>query len=1007
MPPSSPTTNPPSFHLYLCGSFILERAGQPVRLTTRKAESLLAYLALHPGEHSRETLAAAFWGESPDEDARRSLRVALTSLRKLLGEETFEATRTTLRFNPNALPWVDALVFKAQAEHVLAQAHNPPDARAINLDLYRGPLLNDFFDEWVPPLRETYEALYVETLLRLVSLARAQSDYRRAIELAQRILVVDPAHETAHQHIMVCYAAGGQRVAALKQYEDCVRLLALHLAVDPSPETTALYKQLQDSTGDSPGTAAAQTNLPVLLTSFVGRTEELKQINNRLSPPSSTRLLTVLGSGGTGKTRLVIQAAQELVSHLSGGVWWVELAALQELGQVGEAIATALGITGQALRGSADQLPAHLRALPTLLVLDNCEHLLSACAELVPVLLKHCPKLSVLATSREPLGVTGEITLPLQPLFVPTESAHAANSDSVRLLVDRGRAVNASFTLTPENTAAVIQVCRRLDGIPLAIELAAAQLNRLSVEQIVERLDDRFRLLVDGGLSSLPRHQTLRALIDWSHGLLLLPERVLFRRLAVFSGGWTLEAAIVVAGGYTREQALEEDSASALSLAPLTVSPRDMVRTLLAHLIEKSLVAVQLQAGERRFGVLDSILAYANAKLLEADELAAMQARHFNYFLQLANLARPKLRSVDQLPWLKLLEAEHDNIRAALALALESVEVTAYQGLQLATALLWFWHIRGHRAEGFNWLKKLLAVTILSPESSPAVLSIRAHALHAAGRLTDAGEQLAMFEESLALFRTAQDEPGIGVALGTLAEFHGYNRHDQIALQLANEALPRLQAAGDKFAQAQLYNNVLGLQALAHNDYEQASAAQLEAAALRMALGDKDGLAWSYYQLGRVAAAQGALERAYQYYEQSLPLWREVENFWLVQWSLNRMGFLALRQNETEKARHYFREGLQLALVRGNKVGCALGLNGWAGAAWQSGQQVEAVRLLGALELPFSDPEERWDSDDFADYQRQVAVARASLSPAEFSAAWQTGQTLNVSELAAAVAGNA
>jgi DNA-binding SARP family transcriptional activator len=240
MPPTSPSyTN--SLRLFLFGAFRLEKAGQTIRLATRKAESLLAYLALHPTDHSRESLAATFWGDSPDEDARRSLRVALTNLRKQLGDDAFIASRDTLSVNPASPLWVDVLEFKAQAERVLAQ--NPPNPGVLNLELYQGPLLNAFFDEWVFPLRDSYQALYSEVLLKLIGHARSQSDYQRAIELAQRLLVSDPANELAHQHLMVCFAANGHRFAALKQYDECVRMLREHLAVEPSSETTALYKQ--------------------------------------------------------------------------------------------------------------------------------------------------------------------------------------------------------------------------------------------------------------------------------------------------------------------------------------------------------------------------------------------------------------------------------------------------------------------------------------------------------------------------------------------------------------------------------------------------------------------------------------------------------------------------------------------------------------------------------------------------------------------------------------------
>jgi len=386
-----------------------------------------------------------------------------------------------------------------------------------------------------------------------------------------------------------------------------------------------------------------------------------------------TRLLSLTGAGGAGKTRLALQAAADLIDEFPDGVWFVELAPLTDPGLIPQTVASVLGLREEAGRPVMAMLSDYLRAKTTLLVLDNCEHLIADCAKFADTILHAAPKVKILATSREALGIAGEVVCRVPSLSLPPKDlpglqdlASLSQYEAVRLFIDRALAVQPDFSVTNTNAPAVAQICHRLDGIPLAIELAAARVKAVSVEQIAARLDDRFRLLTGGSRTALPRQQTLRATIDWSHSLLTEAERVLLRRLSVFAGGWTLDAAQAVC-----------------SCDPVCA---DDVLDLLAHLVDKSLVLFDLGDGQARYRMLETIRQYARDKLLESAEAATVRERHLSYYLKLAQYAEPKLHGPEQFEWLGRLDNEHDNLRAALECSLAGGQ--ADQGLELASALL-------------------------------------------------------------------------------------------------------------------------------------------------------------------------------------------------------------------------------------------------------------------------------------------------------------------------------
>jgi predicted ATPase/DNA-binding XRE family transcriptional regulator len=589
------------------------------------------------------------------------------------------------------------------------------------------------------------------------------------------------------------------------------------------------------------GRGRAESNLPVVLSSFVGRERELTHIGTVLS---TARLLTLTGTGGVGKTRLAIEVARGV--HAEGGqpVCLVELASLTEPGLIPRTVAAALGLHEQAGQPLLDTLAASLEPRDMLLVLDNCEHLVHPCAALVDVLLRSCPRLTILATSRELLGVAGEVVWRVPSLDLPdpgcaSTAAALASSEAVQLFVERARLMQPGFTLTDANMAVIAQLCRRLDGIPLAIELAAARVRSLTVEQIAARLDDRFHLLTGGARTALRRQQTLRGTVDWSHDLLADEEKVLLRRVSVFAGGWTLEAAEVVCAGEPIE--------------------RGDVLDLLSGLVDKSLVLAEEQiSGHMRYGMLDTLREYAAERLAHAGEKPDLLRRQATQFLVLAETAERHLRGPEQAAWLERLEQEHENLRAALRWCVEHGSVE--EGLRLGASLWRFWHIRGHLTEGREHLAAVLA---LARPGMPA--GSRTAAL--AGALNGAGV-LALRQGDYAAARSLLEE--------SLAIRRGLGDRREIANSLGN----------------------LGLVAKAQGDHVLSRSLHEESLAMRRALGDRRGIALSLHNLGEVADCQGDTALAQSLHLESLAHSRELGDRQLADPALERLAGVAASQGQ-------------------------------------------------------------------------------------------------------------
>jgi predicted ATPase/DNA-binding CsgD family transcriptional regulator len=699
-------------------------------------------------------------------------------------------------------------------------------------------------------------------------------------------------------------------------------------------------------------------NIPTELTSFIGREREIAQVKAFLF---RTRLLTLIGAGGAGKSRLAIRVAAEVLANFPDGVWLAELASLADPALVPQRVASALNVPEQPGRGVAEQLLEALRFKSPLLLLDNCEHVASACAALASGLLHGCPGLRIVATSRVPLSVPGETLWRVPSLALPDPGGGSSveevgRSEAVRLFLDRARASEPAFALARHNAEAVGQVCRRLDGMPLAIELAAARTNVLSAEQIASRLDDRFRLLTGGSSAALPRHQTLRATMDWSYGLLAERERTLLRRLSVFAGGWTLEAAEAVCAG-------EE------------IEPADVLDAL-SRLVDGTLVITVTPHGAARYRLLETVRQYARDRLLETGEAARVGRRHLEWYLSFAEEADRGLRGPHEPLWLGRMETEHDNLLAALDFA-RADPAGGQAEVRLAGALEWFWHVAGHWTEGRARLEAVLGRAGGSRSLLPKVI---VGAARLAYRQGDRQRVRMLCDEGLMLSRRVADRLGEACCL--------------------------------------LW---LGILAMVEGDAERPMPLIEESLAIYRALGDRWWTVEALSFLGGLAVMRGDYPRARALHEESLAVARETANLNNVTTALRNLGHLALRRGDDDQAAAYYTESLRLctgteasAVVDsherpevGTTVPSALllpgviteCLDGLARVACARGAYEQAARLFGATEaslenlggqLPF------WS--DVAEHDRYVEAARAALGDARFAAAREQGRAMTLEQ---------
>jgi predicted ATPase/DNA-binding SARP family transcriptional activator len=935
----------PQLALQLLGPFQATLDERPLTgFESNKVRALLAYLAVEADRpHSRDELIGLLWPDQPDATARANLRQALANLRSAIGDRTSDkpflsTTSDSIQFNRTELCTIDVVVFtellaacKAHVHRRLETCRSCAQRLQQAVELYRGDFLAQFvqsgseaFEEWALIQRERLHREVLDALYVLAEHHDRRSEYDRMRQYAARQLELDPWREEAHRQLMRALALSGQRSAALAQYEVCRRVLADELSAEPSQETVTLQARIK---ADRLTRADQQHNLPTTLTSLIGRGRELAEIDRLLETPAC-RLLTLTGPGGIGKTRLALQAASDHIGLFADGVWLVELAALSDPAFVPQAIASVLDLREQPTRPLQDVFLDFLKQRELLLVLDNCEHLVEACARITDDLLRACPQLNILATSREALNVAGEVTFRVPPLTMPDPQQVPANApliqyEAVRLFVERATVALPIFTLTDDNGQVVTQICHRLDGMPLAIELAAARVNVLSVDQIAIRLNDRFSLLTDGHRTTIPRHQTLRATLDWSYDLLSPVEKLMLNRLSVFAGGWTLEAAEALAG---------VDG----------IEAREVLNGL-SRLVDKSLVVISREQDEKRFGMLETIRQYTWDRLLESDEIDKARTRHLEFFLTLAE-EKSFLRT--EFILMNQLAMEYPNLREALEWSLSSGQVEA--GLRLANVLFDFWHIRGQVSEGLTWLKRALAV------DGAASASSRGMALFDLGGLEwfqgNFAAARSYYEESLKLWQELGNKGEIAIALRKIGDVD------------ASE----------------------GTYAEAHVHFEQSLAIHRE-------LEDKYGIMRVLTSLGEISRTQDDYARAEIFYRESLALADELDHSWNRDLLLDNLAHVALHKGEYVQAQIHFQKVLVLSHRAKAGMDCTNYLAGLAGVAMASGDPGRAVTLFAAVKRQVEFLGTRLDYADHVEYERNLAAVRIQMEDDEFENAWAKG----------------
>jgi predicted ATPase len=715
-------------------------------------------------------------------------------------------------------------------------------------------------------------------------------------------IATDPLQEHVWRQLLRALAAVGNYAAVMQTYRELRTLLRREMNTDVDRQTAALYDALsresraRQRSGRGPTARAvrhdqprvergerALARVPQPLTELVGREADVKQV---VAAVWSRRLTTLTGAGGVGKSRLAIHVAAELAEHFADGVCFADLAPLTDPTLVVPTIASALGIREESRRSLTDVMLEHLRDRETLLVLDNCEHLLESCASLAERILTACRSMRILATSRQSLGITGEVTWRVPSLAVPDvadmrggSAAAMQRYASVRLFLERAHQAHPEFDPPPEMLPMIAQVCRRLDGIPLAIELAAVRAKVLTVAELAARLDDRFRLLTAGSRTALPRHQTLQATMDWSYHLLGRPEQTVLRRLAVFAGGFTLPAAetIVSECGIRAEAVLD----------------------LVARLVDKSLVFFDERVAPRRYRLLETVRQYARERLEESGELARVRDRHRDYFVTLAEQAEPFIfGGVSDRTWLGRLEEELDNLRSAFEWSGQH-PAGGEAGLRLAAAIHWFWFASGRFREGRERTTAALA------RGADAVPLARARTLTASALIAfwqgDIGSMEAPLEEALAIVRDSGDTWSIAYTLcvrGTAANFRGDPR---AARALFEEAITIARTQPRRIL-VPFVLWWLGLVAQSQGDYAAARLAFEEGLAVGRQERWAPAVAHVGYMLGRLHLALGDYKSADSHYRESLRLLQQLDDRWGIANVLDGLARLAAFQDQPERA---------------------------------------------------------------------------------------------------------
>jgi len=982
----------PRLSLYLLGSPSIQLDDVPVRLETGKDFALFIYLVVTKRSHRRDSLVNLLWPECGHTEGRTTLRHTLHSLRHSLGGDWLAADRETVTINQRADLWVDADEFLSLLAE--CEAYRPVESEVCGscpidraLGLYCGDFLTGFtlkdsvnFDDWQS--LQTQKLQYRMTLgfERRISCLRARGELSKAIDFAQRWLDLDRINETAHYQLMMLYAETGQRSAALRQYADCKQVLARELGVSPDDTTVQLLEAIKENRVPTVGQASSKFlvptphNLPGQLTSFVGREQVLAEVKHLLSTAS---LLTLTGPGGCGKTRVAVRAGLELLHDYRDGVWLVDLADLSNPDLLLHYLASTLGVRGQSGSSLMASILDCLQSRQSLIILDNCEHLIQACADLADALLHGCQNLKILATSREPMHVRGEQEFVVPTLSLPEKGDRRGSgqttdtlmrSEAVRLLVDRAKAVRPDFNINEDNASEIAEICRRLDGLPLVIELAAARLKILTPQVLLESLSERLKLL-EGGARDLPkRQQTLRSEIGWSYDLLTDGEKRLFARLAVFAGGCTSATAEAVCAGSEGE------------------TERDILDGL-TSLVDKSLLHTEEVEGRPRFHMLMTIREYARERLEESRETEALRQRHAGYFLHLAEEAESGLHGSEQISWLDRLEREYMNLRAAFSWLVESKDARGAQ--RLVGSLEWFWLIHSHLIEGLALADQALGMSARSTKE-------RAKALGTAGLLIfflgGYSASVAPFKESLAIFRKLGDIRCKAKALVWLGLAERWIGRSSSGWEHCREGIRLARESGDVWVAA-LTLAWTYIWRFSYGDEKKPKKSVCEeSVALFRKTGEPWGIAFSNHGLADLLRYEGEYEAARKLYLESLRSFRRLGDEWMTAHMMSLLGEGYLAERKYGQAEAHVKESLSLFDRMGNRRWAVWRLLELGWVAQGRGEHGRAALLFSAFK---SIHKEIVSSEEgvFKNYCREVA-SFAQYEP-DYPNEWAQGQHMS------------
>ena len=995
------------------------------RFRTRKAALLLAYLALHSQQaQSRERLADLFWGDKEPAGGRADLSTALSQLRRQLEppgtpDSLFLADKQQVRLHPAAVT-TDVADF----ERFVAQAWQNEDKaeKAALLQqavaLYRGDLLPDCYEDWAAGEQTRCRLLFQESLLRLTQLWEESGRWGEALSMAQRACATDPFAEEAYRAQMRLLVRLKKPSAALRLYADMEALFGRELGTRPSAATRQMAEMIHsdpraallmraEEAANTHSAAPAQARsaavtvghdsapsveapplsalpppasapalpapvLPLQLTRFFGRDQEREQLCALLQT-SGARLVSLLGPGGAGKTRLALEVAAQVAPSFANRVWFVPLADISDASLIVSTLIHALHLPPSAQADPLERVVTHLGSAPCLLVLDNLEHLLrdtpqvgkndnpgmSGSVALSRLLLERVPALTCLVTSRQALRLGGEHVYALPPLALPSETDAASletlrGNDSIALYLDRAHAARPDFALTTQNASAIAALCRKLDGMPLAIEMAAAWVKTISPAKMLERLERQLDLLVSRRRDLPPRHQSLRATIEWSYELLSPELQAFFTRLGVFRGGWTLEAAEAVCGG---------DALFALSELQehsLIVQQEDTSQEK-AGQDNKEQNQKEVAEIEMRYRMLEPLREFALEKLQDEPRV---RERHQAFFLDFAEEASPKLLQEKSVVWFQSLQVEHDNLRAALGWCLERKNDpgnAAAAGLRFCAAMDNFWYLGSHVQEARHFLTNALARAAGLGRTQERAAALRRSGFFASYQ-SDYDAARPLLEEALAISKESGDAKGAGYALKELAWVASHRRDYDRARPLLEESLALLRESGERY-----------------------------------------GLAQSLHELGIMAEYEGDYARARSLYEQVLELFRELGNHERVVWTLHGLGFLALCRKDLAQARSLLTESLGMFRDSEDRPGKVRSLDRFANLALAEEQAARAARLLGAADAAREaigspqPPSEREEHDRVLGAAR-AAIEENTLGETTFAEVWAEGQAMSLEQ---------